>query len=115
MTRIVLKTIPPALNATYKRGKSSFYKSSAAKDAQEAMAWEAKAQWKGKSLVGPISLEIDFYWANRRRDIDSGLKSLLDALSGVCYADDRQIEELVVHKYQDKVKPRCEVVVLSLV
>lgn len=115
MTKIILKTVPPSVNRSYKQAGGHFYKSSEAKVAQESMAWEARKQWKGKPLVGPVSLEVDFYWPNMRRDIDSGLKSLLDALSGICYGDDRQIEELVVHKHSDKEKPRAEIVVLSLV
>jgi Holliday junction resolvase RusA-like endonuclease len=50
----------------------------------------------------------------RDRDIDSGLKVLLDALSGYCYEDDKQIADLHVSKFvvglNGSVKPRVLVV-----
>lgn len=115
MTKIILKTLPVALNATYKRGRDSFYKSTEAKDAQDAMAWEAKAQWKGRPLKGAVSLEIDLYYPDKRKDWDGGLKAISDALEGICYANDRQVEEAVIHKYCDPQSPRIEIVILSLV
>ena len=107
---ITLKTIPPAMNATYKSGNGRFYKSSEAKAAQEAMAWEAKAQWMPKKpITGKISITIRFIFKDARRDIDSGVKATLDALSGICYKNDRQISEMHLSKSVDSANPRVEI------
>lgn len=45
----------------------------------------------------PVSLQVDFY-VHRDRDIDSGLKCLLDGMNGCVYVDDKLIEELQVTK-----------------
>lgn len=64
---------------------------------------------------GPVSLEIDFYrriptswpkWKQQARDLlddcgsdlDNKAKTVLDALNGVAYTDDRQIFDLRVRK-----------------
>lgn len=96
--KITLKTMPPALNQTYKRGRSSFYKSEDARVDQEAIQWEARAQYRGKPLIGPVRVDFAFYWPSGRRDWDSGLKSLCDALEGICYENDSQITEGHVYK-----------------
>lgn len=114
MIKLILKTMPPAVNQSYKSGKGRFYKAEASKSAQDAIRWETKAQYRGKPLTGPVGVEIDLYEPSKRRDIDSGIKSLLDCLTGIVYGDDRQVEELIVHKHTDKEKPRVEITVLSL-
>ncbi len=48
-------------------------------------------------MVGDVGLQVDFYY-KRERDIDSGLKCLLDGMSGCVYEDDKQVIELVVTK-----------------
>ena len=44
-----------------------------------------------------VYLGVSFF-ISKDRDIDSSLKCLLDALTGVCYKDDKQIVELNVIK-----------------
>jgi len=56
-------------------------------------AWLAWKQLKTKPLTGPIWVEVDLYPPDkRRRDIDNGLKCLLDALQHAgAYPDDSQV------------------------
>lgn len=107
--KILLKNMPPALNATYKSGKGRFYKDSAASTAQKAVAWEIRSQYRGKPLEGPIWAEVEFFWKDKRKDIDSGIKSLLDACSGILFLNDSQVEDLHVFKRCDKANPRVEI------
>lgn len=115
MIKLVLKTLPVSINRAYKSGNGRFYKSQEAKEAQEAMAWEARSQYCGKPLIGPVSIKIAFYWPQIRRDIDSGLKSTLDALTGIIYEDDRQVADLQITRAVEKADPRVEIVIESLV
>lgn len=112
--RFVLKTIPLPLNQTYKRGKNSFYKTKEAAKAQEDMGWEVRSQYRGKPLEGPLSVKIDFYWPNIRRDVDSATKATLDALEQILWVNDRQIQDLRVTKHVDRKDIRCELEVLEL-
>lgn len=78
----------------------------------ETIKWgyqvEALRQYKGKPLKGNIIVDIDFFFADRRRhDIDNCLKALLDAFSGVLWEDDNQIVELQVRKFYAKKSSVC--------
>lgn len=106
--------MPVAINRTYKRGKNSFYKSREASGAQESMAWEARSQYAGLPLVCPLAVSLAFWWPNGRKDIDSSLKSVLDALQSVVYENDGQIMQLRVSKGVDKAQPRVEVVISEI-
>ena len=62
----------------------------------------AKIAMKGRApLAGKIKLKADFFKlkpkniASRRwGDVDNYLKAILDALNGICYADDSQVVEV---------------------
>lgn len=109
---ITLKTLPVSVNATYRRSRNSFYKSEEANLTQKAIQWEAKSQYRGKPLSEEIKVSIVFYWPDKRRhDIDNGLKGLLDALTGILWDDDSQIQEMRVRKYVDKANPRVELMI----
>lgn len=88
-------------------------------------------KYKGESINGPIRAEIDAYmpipksYSKKRRaemegkpcdkkpDADNIAKSVLDALQGYAYEDDKQITLLTVtKKYSDT--PRVEIVLREL-
>jgi Holliday junction resolvase RusA-like endonuclease len=101
--------LPTSINRTYRSGNGHYWKS------DEARIWEAKAMYvytkqakNIKPVEGNVLLEIKFF-LKRDRDIDSGLKILLDFLQGRFYGNDRQVQELDVVKFMDKENPRVEV------
>lgn len=51
---------------------------------------------------------------NRRRDIDNVAKSVLDALNGVIWADDAQVDGLRIVRSLDRKNPQTEVVITRL-
>ena len=58
---------------------------------------------------GPVDVRVQIYVPKpdrRRFDIDNVLKGILDALNGVCYADDKQVTTASVSIYWD---PEAEV------
>lgn len=102
-------TMPPSTNHLYGagRGGSRFLKPEV-RDAKEAIGWEARSQYQGKPLTGPLTAEVRLYWPTRaNHDVDN-IKALLDALSGVVYVDDGQIQQLLIVKAVDKENPRVE-------
>ncbi len=52
-----------------------------------------------------------FFGDRRRRDIDNVSKQLMDALNGVLWDDDSQVDELFVKRHVDREEPRAEVTV----
>lgn len=85
-----------------------------AKINKESISWEARAQYKGQPLTGPVRLKIALYWGDRRKhDIDN-IKILLDALTGIVWEDDGQVTDLHVTKAYDKENPRVEILLEEL-
>lgn len=50
----------------------------------------------------------------RVRDLDNHLKIVFDALTGVVWEDDKQIQEMTIRKDYDKENPRVELDVVLL-
>ena len=110
----IILPIPPSINRTYgvtRSGKIPFYKKKPVRVWEWTAGWEIKHQQgrNKQTFLGKIRLDIQFYY-KRDRDIDSGLKVLLDLLQKQrIYLNDKQVVELYVLKYQDLIKPRVEV------
>ena len=82
------------------------------KTIKEAYQWEAKSQYRGSLLTEELSLTIRFFFkTKRKRDLDNQNKLVLDALSGIVYADDNQISSLHLTRAYDAERPRVEVTV----
>lgn len=79
------------------------------KENKEQMAWEARRQHRGVPIAGPVSLKIALWWPTRaNRDLDN-IKLLLDALTGILWLDDSQIQKMEIEKGYDKENPRVEI------
>ena len=104
-------TLPVSTNHLYlQRGRSRFLDPRAARN-KEAIAWEARSQYRGKPLQGPLAVKIRLYWGDcRKHDVDN-IKALLDACTGILWLDDGQIEDLHTTKAYSKDNPRVEMVV----
>ena len=77
------------------------------------MQWEVRSQYKGEAQEGEVTLNIMFYYGDKRkRDIDAYLKILLDAMSGIVYGDDSQVTEMHLFKEVDIANPRTVIQVL---
>lgn len=62
-------------------------------------------------LTGPVSVAYFVYRPRRAGDLDNYLKSLLDALTGIAYEDDRQVVELHGYLRDDPRDPRVNVII----
>jgi len=106
---LTLKTLPISTNHLYaQRGSQRFLRPEVRQN-KEAMAWEARAQFRGEPLVGLLAVRVDVFLPTKRRfDVDN-IKGLLDALTGIVWLDDGLITDLRVTKALDVAHPRVEV------
>ena len=82
---------------------------------QNMIALQAKIQMKYPPLEGPLSVEIIFYMPNKvRGDLFNLPKSICDALTGIVWLDDKQIESGTLCIKYDKKNPRAEMTVYRL-
>ena len=109
--------LPPPINQTYGVNRNSnnpLYKRQPVKDWEEEAGWAVKIQQgsqKGtKTFTGPVRMSIYWYIAHGR-DIDAGLKVLLDLFQKQqVYLNDRQVKKIThMEVVEDKINPRCEV------
>lgn len=76
----------------------------------ERLIWVAAKQARVRPMTGPICLTARFYLPEiESADVDNLAKTVLDALNGWAYPDDKHVVSLVALKYQDGGKPRTEV------
>ena len=114
MLSLVLSGNPQSTNHIYKatcRGCfASIYMSKKGKDLKEDYKWQVKSQYHGKPLTQDLKMALDLFFGDKRvRDIDNYNKLILDALSGLVFEDDKQIQELNIKKFYDKENPRCNI------
>jgi crossover junction endodeoxyribonuclease RusA len=105
--RLVLP-YPPTLNHLYANVQGRKVLS------REGRAYKAVV----KSLVAAtyivddeVKLTIAVYRPRRSGDLDNTLKVVLDSMSGLVYADDKQIRHIDAERFEDKANPRVEVLV----
>jgi Holliday junction resolvase RusA-like endonuclease len=110
--KVIITTPYVSTNALYthtRHGRK--VKTATAREAKEAIYWEAKSQIKRDPFKDEVKVQIHLFFPdNRKRDIDN-IKGLIDALTGVCWVDDSQIVDLHILKYVDKNRPRAEITV----
>ena len=79
---------------------------------KESYGWQVKEQYHGEPLEGDLIMNIILYFGdNRRRDIDNFHKLGIDALKGIVFTDDSQIQTLSTTKLYDKISPRTEIII----
>lgn len=86
----------------YKPFGGRFHLDVKARDKKEAMAWEARSQYKGQPLEGELIVTAALRWGTRRNHDVDNIKSLLDCLKGILWIDDGQIVDLRITKVYEK-------------
>ena len=90
----------------------SMYISKRGKEVKASYQQQASEQWKGKMLEGDVEIDIKLYFGTKRKsDWDNFHKVSMDALSGIVWVDDVQIQKAVVEKFYDKDFPRIELTI----
>ena len=116
---ITLNGNPVSTQTVYKMrsfGKFvSMYMSKRGKDIKLSYQQQASEQWVGKPLEGNVEIDIKLYFGTKRKsDWDNFHKLSMDALSGIVWVDDVQIQKAVVEKFYDKDFPRIEIKIKEL-
>ena len=91
----------------WRTGKAMYIKSAPALRCVASFKLQAREQWAGKPLEGPVVLRAHIYYPSRRQDLDESL--LMDILQGIAYHNDRQIERKIITRGLDRDNPRVEV------
>lgn len=115
---IILEGQPKSTQHCYlyssRGGSVRGYMASQCKALKEDYQWQTRSQFKGEPLTGPLSVTMTIYHGDKRvRDIDNYNKLVFDAMSGIVYEDDGQIETLTITKRYDKKRPRIEILVVQ--
>ena len=95
---------------------------------KDSLAFFAHNAMRGRDpFTGAIKITVDFFKPKPKRskyfcgdfavtpdfgDVDNFLKSVLDALNGICYLDDRQVVDAHARKFFGK--PRIEITLEEL-
>lgn len=112
--KIILTGEPKSSQTCYKYAcKGSFptlYMDKKCKDIKEDYYWQAKSQFKQEPLTDDLKISITLFFGRRgQRDWDNFHKLSMDALTGVVWEDDSQIQVAHVYKDFDKDNPRIEI------
>ena len=70
-----------------------------------------------KAINAPKDIDVEIVWyrAQRRGDVDKRGAVLLDALQGIAYDNDSQIRSYLIIREEDKLSPRMEVQIMEAV
>jgi Holliday junction resolvase RusA-like endonuclease len=107
---------PIGLNGTYRvvrfGARAGLTKTKEAKTYQDAIRLFARRAMHGQR---PHELTVEvflrFAFRTARSDLDGPVKSTLDAMNGIVYLDDAQIQHLQVQRCVDRDHPRVEICV----
>ena len=117
MTTITLLGEPKSTGSIYRavsRGRfAGVYMSKQGKSMKESYIAQAISQWHSVPLQGDIEIDVKIWFGTKRRsDIDNFHKLSFDALTGIVWEDDSQIQKMTVTKNYDKSDPRIVITVL---
>jgi crossover junction endodeoxyribonuclease RusA len=103
---------PPSANSIWRtvviKGRARTYLSAEAKAYKETAASLALAAGCNP-LDGDISLTLKIYRPRRVGDLGNREKILSDSLNGIAYHDDKQITEIHMYRFDDRLRPRVDV------
>lgn len=121
MDRIVSYAVrleyPPSTNTYYRRAGHTMYLSpSGRRFKQDSASDVLAALGKVTPLEGRIGVQIELAAPNKTRDtdIDNRIKATLDALQGVLFVNDGQIDQLIVRRLPIAKPGYCDVIVSEL-
>jgi Holliday junction resolvase RusA-like endonuclease len=107
---------PIGVNKTYRvvrLGKrAGLTKTREVRDYQAAVQiFALEAMRSARPYARPVEVLLRFVFRTSRSDIDGPVKSTLDAMNGIVYLDDAQIQRLEVLRCTDRERTRVEICV----
>ncbi|MBP6281003.1 MAG: RusA family crossover junction endodeoxyribonuclease [Leptotrichiaceae bacterium] len=99
MIKLELLLSPPSVNTIWINKPGGRFKSEKGRKFEKEAKIEIVNQYKGKALKSRLNVKVDLYFKDKRsRDIDNYNKGILDAMTGIIYEDDSQIDKLSLSK-----------------
>ena len=100
----------------YTATATKFYEKTVQISAMKELAqWRSENSGRHWTGIGRFSLSCFLFFSDKRnRDIDNCVKAISDALNGMLYDDDRQIDELYAYRDYDNRSPRAVITVRRL-
>lgn len=105
-------TVPgqPVPKQSFRYAHGGGYTPAHVKAWQERVGYAARYEYKLPPYRGAVVVRLEFWMKNHRRvDLDNLSKAILDALNGVVWKDDTQVEQLNLYKFVDSDDPRVTV------
>ena len=98
---------PPSLNHLYATVRGRRVLSEEGRQYKKDVFLDACQQGAARNmLTGDVWVTLHFYRPRKAGDLDNLLKATLDALTGICWKDDKQIVSIEACRFEDKDKPR---------
>ncbi len=114
-THIIIPGIPVSVNGAWRHGGRRTFLTDRARLWKDEVAWAARAAHRGKPIATFVSLVLrPFFPDHRQRDLANVEKLATDALQGIVFENDVQIEEIHMFKGHDSENPRLEITVCEL-
>ncbi len=86
-------------------------------DAEEAIGWAFREAMPGhEARIGLMGMRCTFYTASQkpRSDVDNLLKTVKDALEGLAYVNDKQVDDVRGRRVRGSMEPRTVVEIWEL-
>ena len=100
--------VPGSGNRMWRKGRGRTYKHAE----HAAHCQQAAVRFRHVTpLVGDVAVSIAWYRDRKAGDVDNRTKTTLDILSGIAYADDKQVADLRVRRVDDGSPARLVVTV----
>lgn len=118
MQKIILRGQPKSTQHCYAytcRGRfACLYMNGKCKALKEDYITQARQQCVGDPITDDVKVVVHLYFGTKRQvDWDNFHKLSMDALEGIVFENDSQIQEAHVFKHYDKEDPRIEITVDS--
>ena len=105
----MIKIVAPLDSVPFKRVAGNYHKYNDPRYRafKDALGYYALQTMQGRNpFSGAVKLSVDFYKPKPKDitsriwgDLDNHVKSVMDALTGICYDDDRQVCEIHARKF----------------
>lgn len=105
----------PVPKQSFKMGKHGGYQPKRVTDWQETVGWTAKSRHRGEPTDKRYAVKLIFYRKGKRK-VDCGNldKPVLDAMQGIIYIDDEQVDDMHVKRFYNAARPGVMVTVKEL-
>lgn len=100
--------------ATLIKGKIVTYTPKRTREAEKVVALIARAAWEGEPSKKRFVVDMVFKCRNKRTDGDNLEKLVLDAVEGIIFENDSQVETVVRTKTVDTKNPSTSAVFIEL-